>query len=330
MIETIFIENEISEHSVSKRVVAGLPKADLVYIDRYQELFNKRQQNFRLQKEKPALILAKKHENFVLSAPSGFGMNAEKNFYFSHMYNCIYDCRYCFLQGMYSSANYLLFVNYEDFFSSISDTIRENKGTSMTFFSGYDCDSLAFEKITSFAKHSLNFFMNHPEVDFELRTKSLNIKTLLNRRPLSNCIVAFSMSPDKVADALDKKAPSVKKRICALKKLANAGWLVGLRLDPLIFCENWKALYSELIDDILNDIDIKNLHSVSFGPLRYPKKMYNKIASLYPEERLFAFPMQSTGQTVSYGTTIENEMTSFIREQLKKYLPLDKVFQCST
>ena len=70
MIETIFIENEISEHSVSKRVVAGLPKADLVYIDRYQELFNKRQQNYRLQKDKPALILAKKHENFVLSAPS--------------------------------------------------------------------------------------------------------------------------------------------------------------------------------------------------------------------------------------------------------------------
>ena len=25
------------------------------------------------------------------------------------MYNCIYDCRYCFLQGMYNSANFVVF-----------------------------------------------------------------------------------------------------------------------------------------------------------------------------------------------------------------------------
>ena len=115
--DQVFVESQIIDHPITERVLSCLPKADLLNINRYQELFNKRQQNFRLQKEKPALILAKKHDNFVLPAPSGFGMDAQKNFYFSHMYNCIYDCRYCFLQGMYSSANYLLFVNFEDFFT---------------------------------------------------------------------------------------------------------------------------------------------------------------------------------------------------------------------
>ena len=134
MIETVFVESEIMGHPIAKRVLSCLPKADLFEINRYQELFNKRQQNFRLQKEKPALILAKKHDNFVLPAPSGFGLESQKNFYFSHMYNCIYDCRYCFLQGMYSSANYLLFVNFEDFFTSISETIHNNAGSSLTFF----------------------------------------------------------------------------------------------------------------------------------------------------------------------------------------------------
>ena len=32
------------------------------------------------------------------------------------MYNCLFDCRYCFLQGMYNSSNFVIFVNYEDFF----------------------------------------------------------------------------------------------------------------------------------------------------------------------------------------------------------------------
>ena len=328
MIETVFVESEIMGHPIAKRVLSCLPKADLFEINRYQELFNKRQQNFRLQKEKPALILAKKHDNFVLPAPSGFGLDSQKNFYFSHMYNCIYDCRYCFLQGMYSSANYLLFVNFEDFFTSISETIHNNADSSLTFFSGYDCDSLAFEKITNFAQHTLSFFKKHPEVEFELRTKSVNIETLLGLKPLSNCVVAFSLSPAKVADALDKKAPRINKRIRALQKLAKSGWLVGLRLDPLIYCDNWKGLYSELIEEIMTDLEIMNLHSVSFGPLRYPKKMYKTIEALYPEEKLFAFPLQTTGTLVSYGPEIENEMANYIQEELKKYLEADRIFQC--
>ena len=328
MIETVFVESEIMGHPIAKRVLSCLPKADLFGINRYQELFNKRQQNFRLQKEKPALILAKKHDNFVLPAPSGFGLDSQKNFYFSHMYNCIYDCRYCFLQGMYSSANYLLFVNFEDFFTSISETIHNNADSSLTFFSGYDCDSLAFEKITNFAHHTLSFFKKHPEVEVELRTKSVNIETLLGLKPLSNCVVAFSLSPAKVADALDKKAPRINKRIRALQKLAKSGWLVGLRLDPLIYCDNWKGLYSELIEEIMTDLEIMNLHSVSFGPLRYPKKMYKTIEALYPEEKLFAFPLQTTGTLVSYGPEIENEMANYIQEELKKYLGADRIFQC--
>ena len=328
MIETIYVEDAIQNHPKTKFILNKFKKSRIISINKYGEIFNKRNQNFRIQKANPCLILAHKKDNFVLPAPEGFGIGSSKNFYFSHMYNCIYDCRYCFLQGMYSSANYLLFVNFEDFFRSISETIQNNAGSSLTFFSGYDCDSLAFEKITSFAQYALSFFKEHPEVEFELRTKSVNIETLLNLEPISNCIVAFSLSPESVADVLDKKAPRVNKRIRAIKKLAKSGWLVGLRLDPLIFCENWRGLYSELIEEVMADLEIRNLHSVSFGPLRYPKKMYNTIAALYPEEKLFAFPMQTTGQLVSYGPEIENEMATYIQDELKKYLGTDRIFQC--
>ena len=134
MIDSIFAEREVLDHPIAQKVIRRLKHADVFEIDRYQEMFNRRQQNFRIQKQNPALILARKHDNFVLPAPQGFGLDAQKNYYFSHMYNCIYDCRYCFLQGMYSSANYVLFVNYEDFFKAISDTIDKNTDTSLTFF----------------------------------------------------------------------------------------------------------------------------------------------------------------------------------------------------
>ena len=46
----------------------------------------------------------------VLKTPDNFTIGFKKNYYFSHMLNCIYDCKYCFLQGMYNSANYVLFI----------------------------------------------------------------------------------------------------------------------------------------------------------------------------------------------------------------------------
>tara|TARA_B100001989_G_scaffold246988_1_gene218592 strand:+ start:69 stop:1061 length:993 start_codon:yes stop_codon:yes gene_type:complete len=330
MIETVFIERKIIKHPNTLRILKRLPRSNVIEIDRYQELFNKRHQNFRLQKKRPSLILAQKHENFVLSAPVNFGMDAQKNYYFSHMYNCIYDCRYCFLQGMYSSANYLLFVNYEDFFNTISKIISDNKTSSLAFFSGYDCDSLAFEKISEFAKHSLNFFEKNPSAELELRTKSVNIAGLLSRKPIKNCIVAFSLSPQKIAKILDVKAPDVLKRIRAIKELSEAGWPIGLRFDPLIFCLGWEKLYSELIASIFNNINTATIHSVSFGPLRFPKDMYRRISNLYPETKLFSFPMEKKGKTISYGLEIENQMSSFVEKEITKYVLKDKIFRCET
>ena len=329
MIKTVYVEEKILDHPITKSVIKSVPKADIIEITRYQEIFNKRYQNFRLQKKNPSLILAKKYDNFVLQVPHGFGMDAQRNFYFSHMYNCIYDCRYCFLQGMYSSANYVLFVNYDDFFESISDTIESHASSSLTFYSGYDCDSLAFDKVSGFAKHALDFFSKQPSVELELRTKSIVTSPLMNRNPIKNCIVAFSLSPQKIASILDNKAPSIVRRINALKKLANAGWSIGLRFDPLIYCSGWENMYSNLITDIMHDLNPSSLHSVSYGPLRFPKKMYKKISSLHPENKLFSFPMMEKGGIVSYGEEIENLMTSFLKMELKKYTTQNKIFRCT-
>ena len=71
------------------------------------------------------------------------------------------------------------------------------------------------------------------------------------------------------------------------------------------------------------------LHSISYGPLRFPKKMYKKAASLHPEQKLFAFPMEETKGVVSYGKKIETEMHDFLKSELNKYTSENKIFQCT-
>ncbi|MEX2353287.1 MAG: DNA photolyase, partial [Gammaproteobacteria bacterium] len=70
MIHTIYIEEAISGHPRNREILKRFPDADVIYCDSYTEVFNRKAQNFRLQKQRPALILANKHDNFVLPAPA--------------------------------------------------------------------------------------------------------------------------------------------------------------------------------------------------------------------------------------------------------------------
>ena len=329
MIETVYVEKKIKEHPRTKFILSKFKKATIIDIDRYGEIFNKRNQNFRIQKKNPDLILAFKNDGYVLSTPEGFGIGSSKNYYFSHMYNCIYDCRYCFLQGMYSSANYVIFVNFEDFDKEIEEVIQDNKDNKTTFFSGYDCDSLALETLTGFAKHITTLFTKYPDVDIEFRTKSVQTEPFTSIEPLKNVIVAYSLLPDLMSKALDNKTPSTLKRINAMSHLAAKGWKIGLRFDPLIHGKNWKKLYKELLDKIYNTIPLHSIHSVSFGPLRFPKEMFKNVFKLYPDTPLFSGPLSQHNGVVSYDLGIEEEMTTFCSDFTKKYIDGSQIFKCS-
>jgi spore photoproduct lyase len=327
MIQTLYIEREILDHPRVDSIQRRFPDAAVVTCERYGEVFNPKGQNFRLQKQQPALILARKHDNFVLDAPLSYNIGGKRNYYFSHMLNCIYDCRYCFLQGMYRSANYVLFVNYEDFDTAIAQTATKEDEPAW-FFSGYDCDSLALEPVTGFMEHTLPLFEKLDNAYLELRTKSTQIRGLFEREPLQNCVVAFSLSPAVLAEALEHRAPPLEKRLDALEKLQQAGWPVGLRFDPIIYSDDYRQLYEEFFEQVFARIDPERLHSVSLGAFRMPQGFYRNMVKLYPQEKLFAGPLTEAQPMVAYEAELEQTMLAFCREKLLQLMPEEKLFIC--
>ncbi|MGR8930986.1 MAG: spore photoproduct lyase family protein [Gammaproteobacteria bacterium] len=329
MIDTLYIESAIAEHPRVAAIRQRFPAARTIDCERYGEVFNPKAQNFRIQKQRPALILARKHQKFVLPAPKGYGIGGQQNYYFSHMLNCLYDCRYCFLQGMYQSANYVLFVNYEDFFQQIREICQQAREQPVYFFSGYDCDSLAFEPVTGFAETFLPLFAEIPNAWLELRTKSTQIRSLLQREPMQRCVVAFSISPEQIAAKVEAKAPSVAKRIEAAAKLQQQGWPIGLRFDPLIYQHDYREQYQSLFEQVFSVIDANALHSVSLGVFRLPEHFFKRIHKLYPDERLFASPLQSTSGMTSYRSDLEQAMMTDCSEMLLQYISSEQFFPCT-
>jgi spore photoproduct lyase len=324
MIDTIYVEEEVAGHPRVRALLDRHARALVVEIDRYGEVFNRAHQSFRLQKRNPSLILASKRGSLVLPAPYGIG--GDRNYYFSHILNCVYDCRYCFLQGMYRSAHYVVFVNYEDFEDAILRTAETSPDEDVYFFSGYDGDSLALDSLTGFADFFLPFFARNRKLMLELRTKSVAIRPLLAREAFPNCVVAFSFTPESFSNALEHGAPPLEQRLEAATKLAERGWPNGLRFDPLLYEPRYERLYRDLFERVFAALSPDSLHSVGFGAFRLPRDYFARMARLYPEERIFAMPLEERSGMVSYASPIEDDVMGFCRERLLEHVPESRLF----
>jgi spore photoproduct lyase len=322
----IYVEEEVLDHPRTLSIQGRFPDAEVVPCARYGEIFNRRAQHFRLQKRRPSLILAKKHRNFVHEAPAGFGLAGTRSFFFDPMLNCIYDCRYCYLQGMFRSAHYVVFVNYEDYQWAMEEKIRALPGEALSFFSGYDCDSLALEPVTRFAASFVPFFARFPQAILELRTKSTQIKSLLDMEAPPNVVVAFSFTPEEVQAAHEHETPSVDRRIRAMERLQERGWRLGLRFDPLIYNEDYREQYRRLYEQVFGAVRTGNLHSVSVGPFRLSGDAFKAMVRLYPEDLLFAGPLEEENGSVAYRRELEEEMVEFCTAELLRHVPQEIFF----
>lgn len=294
---SVYIEEEIAETDRVRNILDRVGDIPRIRIERYGEIFNRAGQNFRIQKQAPALILARKHGKKVLPAPEGYGFEEGSGYYFSHMLNCLYDCRYCFLQGMYRSAHYILFTNYEDFMEDILS--QAGQATGNVFYSGYDCDSLAMEPVSGFCDAFIPFFASKPEITLEIRTKSTQVRKLLQFDPLPNCVVAMSFTPEAAARRWEHRVPTITKRLQALLKLQQAGWPVAIRFEPVIAEPGVEDNYERLFEQVFSTLDGELLHSVSLGEFRLPTDFHKKMVKLYPEEDLLARETVSSAGMVS-------------------------------
>ena len=75
------------------------------------------------------LILAKKSPPFLYQSLTWSRVINYQVFYITPMLNCLYNCDYCFLQGMYPSGNIVIFVNQNDLREAIIKEITKNKNS---------------------------------------------------------------------------------------------------------------------------------------------------------------------------------------------------------
>ena len=324
MNNTIFVERPLLGHPRVEKIIRKYGRTRVVECNHYGEIFNRAGQHFRTQKQTPALILANKNGVKLYEAPNDHAIGAPNNYYFSHMLNCPFDCRYCYLQGKFNSANYVLFVNYEDFLADI-DEVRQRHSGAVHVFAGYDCDSLAFEPVTGFVQWLVEHLRPSPGFFVELRTKSAQIRQLLKTAPNASCLVAYSLSPQLIVSEIENGTADLNERLNALRQLQDAGWSVGLRLDPLIDFEGCENVYAEFFQQIASSISLTNVHSVTLGTMRFPANYFKKLTNLYPREALFATMASTSEGAIGYPPNINKSLLTRAYDFFASHLDAERI-----
>ena len=141
-------------------------------------------------------------------------------------------------------------------------------------------------------------------------------------------MVAFSLSPEIVSGQVEHGVPSLNKRLQAISQLADHGWKIGLRFDPLIAFEGAKQAYEQLCQQLMQACPVKSIHSVSVGVLRFPERMYQKIRRMYPEEAFLAKGLHKRGKMRAYSEEVEHELKNIIRSALADTIDGNQIFSC--
>ena len=321
----IYVEKKILDNKNTLEILSKFRDAKIIEIDNYKEVFSSNNQDFHLQKLGQNLILASNKPNMIYEGAVVCEDFENDNFYYtSSIINCVYDCEYCYLQGVYSSGNIVIFVDIEKVFEEVEELY--NKLKSLYLCVSYDTDLLAIENICSFSEKWYHFIKDKKDLKIELRTKSANIDKFLNLDVLDNFIIAFTLSPEGIALKNEKYTASFKNRVKAIKELQNKGWKVRICIDPLIYTDDFEKNYSEMIEYLFSEIDKNKVIDVSIGVFRTSKEYLKKMRNQNKKSEILYYPFECIDGVYTYSDKLKSYMIDFIKEKFLKYINIERIY----
>jgi len=237
--------------------------------------------------------------------------------------NCIYDCSYCYLQGLFSSANLVFFINWEDYFVQTDRFLEQNKSLYLAL--SYDTDLLATESFFPATRAWIEFAKDRPTLELEIRTKSNNFSSIKSIDAIPNAILAWTLSPESIAQEIERKAPSLNARLTSIQQAIDSGWKVRICVDPILRTPNWQLHYSALVEVLSDKISLEKLHDISIGSFRMNSEFLGKIQSMRSDEALLYYPFERKSGIAVYPAQENDEMVDFLRECLKQKVAEEKI-----
>jgi spore photoproduct lyase len=172
---------------------------------------------------------------------------------------CPAHCSYCYLAGSLSGPPITrVYANLDEILAAAPDFLGQGKVTSRSHARAHEgttyeascyTDPLGIEALTGSLSAAISWFGQwDAPVQLRFTTKFAHVEPLLGLAHAGRTRMRASVNPRAYARFEGGTAP-VAQRLAALRRMALAGYPVGLTIAPIIAAEGWQQAYGELIED---------------------------------------------------------------------------------
>lgn len=321
----IYVEYEVLECEVLTSIIRRFPDCNIVPIPHYKDAFNRHGQNLSRQESEPCFILAaNRNTKFYPGAPVCQSFGEEHFLYTSCIMNCIYDCDYCYLQGMYPSGHIVVFVNLPDYFKELGSLLEKHP---VYLCCSYDSDLLALGGLFPHAKEFCEYAAAHPNLRLELRTKCAPPLFFKKIPAAKNIVMAFTLSPTEIIEQYEHYTPGLTSRLAAAKEAARLGFSLRLCIDPILDVPNARVLYRQMISTIFTCLSPDEISDISVGTFRISKDYLKQLRTAKPSCALSHYPYTVTENICHYEAPRNRELLENVTEALiLAGFPKEKIF----
>lgn len=321
----LYIEEEALGYPMTERIRNCFPDASVIRISRYGELFDRPRQSYLEQYPSRNLILAVRHGTVIYpGAPVCQSFDQRWFYYCTPAMNCVYNCSYCWLKGMYQTANLVIFVNQEYFLEETEKLLMEHPAYLCL---AYETDLVPLEPMTGILSQWAQAAISHPDLSIEIRTKS-GYGEIWNTMPVSDRIIpAFTFSPQAMIDSMEQGTGTMEQRIRTAETAAEAGFRIRLCFDPMIRFPGWKAAYEDLIAACRKSIPPESIRDCSIGTFRISASYLQNMRKRFPDSAVVQYPYETSNGYCHYPASVKEEMEQYLLSLLKGYVSEKQIYQ---
>ena len=238
---------------------------------------------------------------------------------------CRAMCLYCYLVCNYNKCSYLrLFVNREQMMNKLIKT-AESSAKDMVFEIGSNSDLVLENTVTGNLVWTIETFSKSKRGYLTFPTKFDMVEPFLGLAHRGKIIVRMSVNPEEIIRKVEFGTASLEARISALNRMCDAGYKVGILIAPVVMGDNWRELYTRLIEQLSDGLSQKAklqlFIEIIFMTYSYVHRAINREAFPKAVELFDKSLMTGRGQgKYCYREDVKAMGEQFLREQLEKKL----------
>ena len=238
---------------------------------------------------------------------------------------CAAMCLYCYLVCNYNKCSYLrVFANREQIMENIIKKV-EKSDIDLCLEIGSNSDLVLENTITGNLVWTIKeFISNTSKGSLTFPTKFHMIEDILNLNHEKRIIPRVSVNPKSIIQTIELGTSNLDERIDAINKLVNAGYRVGILIAPVIFVQNWKKLYKDLIIYLNKKLSDEAKETIFFEVIFMTYSfIHNAInTAAFPKSPILFSKELMVGRgkgKYTYKNELKAEGTLYIADLIKKY-----------